>query len=62
MLDAPEPEDPGCAQPGAQLDRLEEYFIRQGGGPTSAANPNALLGNLRHQMNDARYLAAGGDY
>jgi len=51
----------GRANPGAQLDRLEEFFIRQGGGPTNRRNPNGGLANLRHQMGDPRYLGAGGD-
>jgi hypothetical protein len=52
----------GRAEPGAQLDRLEEYFIRLEGGPTNLSNPEGLLANLRHQMSDARYWGAGGDY
>ena len=44
----------GRAEPGSQLDRLEEYFIRGNGGP-------GPLSNRRHQMNDLRYVLAGGD-
>ena len=51
----------GRAQPGTDLDRLEEYFIRQEGGPTNASNPIGLLANKRHQMSDLRYVTAGGD-
>lgn len=51
----------GRANPGTELDRMEEYFIRQGGGPTNGSNPGGGLANLRHQMSDSRYLAAGGD-
>ena len=47
--------------PGTHLDRLEEYYIRQGGGPTKKGNPDGGLSNKRHQMNDQRYLDAGGD-
>ena len=52
----------GRAHPGTELDRLEEYHIRQLGGPTNKSNPDGLLANKRHQMSDARYEAAGGDY
>lgn len=52
----------GRADPGPQLDRLEEYYIRQRGGPTSLSNPNGGLANLRHQMSESRYLDAGGDW
>lgn len=52
----------GRANPGTELDRLEEYYIRQGGGPTNLSNPNGGLGNWRHQMSDSRYSDAGGDY
>jgi hypothetical protein len=52
----------GRANPGTELDRLEEFYIRQGGGPTNLGNPDGLLANLRHQMSDSRYAAAGGDY
>jgi hypothetical protein len=52
----------GRANPGTELDRLEEYYIRQGGGPTNLRNPNGGLGNWRHQMSDSRYADAGGDY
>ncbi len=51
----------GSAQPGTPLDRLEEYFIRQEGGPTNLSNPEGGLANARHQMSDPRYQAAGGD-
>jgi RHS repeat-associated protein len=51
----------GNRPPGVQLDRLEEYYIRQGGGPTNRGNPDGGLANRRHQMNDQRYLDAGGD-
>jgi len=46
----------------SELDRMEEYYIRQGGGPTNLGNPNGGLANLRHQMSDSRYWAAGGDF
>lgn len=49
----------GRARPGSQLDRMEEFYIRQGGGPTNLSNPNGGL--ARHQMNDQRYWGAGGD-
>ncbi len=52
----------GRARTGEQLDRKEEYYIRQMGGPKNKANPDGLLANKRHQMNDQRYLDAGGDY
>ncbi len=51
----------GRADPGTELDRMEEFFIRQEGGPTNVGNPNGGLANRRHQMNDSRYLGAGGD-
>jgi RHS repeat-associated protein len=51
----------GRARPGSELDRLEEYYIRQGGGPTNLSNPNGGLANWRHQMSDERYRSAGGD-
>ena len=51
----------GRANPGTELDRMEEFFIRQGGGPTNLGNPNGGLANLRHQMSDPRYWGAGGD-
>ena len=44
-----------------QLDRMEEFFIRGGGGPTNLGNPSGGLANLRHQMSDSRYRGAGGD-
>lgn len=52
----------GRSSPGSQLDRLEEFFIRQGGGPTTRRNPGGGLANRRHQMRDERYDAAGGGY
>ena len=48
-------------EPGVELDRLEEYYIREMGGPTNKGNPDGLLSNKRHQMSDRRYAAAGGD-
>jgi hypothetical protein len=51
----------GRANPGAELDRLEEYYIRQGGGPTNLGNPSGALANRRHQMSEERYRRAGGD-
>lgn len=51
----------GRAEPGVELDRLEEYFIRQGGGPTNISHPDGGLANWRHQMSDLRYGQAGGD-
>ncbi len=51
----------GRAEPGGQLDRMEEFFIRRGGGSTNLSNPDGGLANLRHQMSDLRYLKAGGD-
>ncbi len=50
----------GRAEPGPDLDRLEEYHIREGGGPTNKGNPDGGLANRRHQMSDQRYEAAGG--
>jgi len=52
----------GRSNPGSQLDRLEEFFIRQGGGPTTRRNPAGGLANRRHQMRDERYEAAGGGF
>ena len=52
----------GRQNPGAQLERLEEYFIRQLGGPTNLRNPFGGLANRRHQMRDERYFGAGGGY
>ncbi len=52
----------GRAEPGPQLDRLEEYHIRREGGPTNLSHPDGPLGNKRHQMSDTRYGTAGGDY
>jgi hypothetical protein len=51
----------GRAAPGVELDRLEEYYIRQHGGPTNRGNPGGGLANRRHQMSGGRYDAAGGD-
>lgn len=51
----------GRAEPGTALDRLEEFFIRQHGGPTTKRNPGGSLANKRHQMSDSRYQQAGGD-
>jgi hypothetical protein len=50
----------GRAKPGAELDRLEEFFIRGMGGPTTRRNPSGVLANRRHQMSDRRYQRAGG--
>lgn len=33
----------GRANPGIELDRMEEFYIRQGGGPTNLGNPNGGL-------------------
>lgn len=55
-------EELGRAKPSADLNRLEEYFIRQEGGPTNLSNAEGLLANARHQMSAERYAAAGGDY
>jgi hypothetical protein len=52
----------GRQNPGTQLDRLEEYFIRELGGPTTMRNPFGRLQNRRRQMRDERYFAAGGGY
>jgi RHS repeat-associated protein len=51
----------GRAGPGTELDRLEEYWIRELGGPTNKGNPGGLLANARHQMSDPRYQVAGGN-
>ena len=49
----------GRANPqNQQLRRLEEYHIRQGGGPQSAGGP---LANKRFEMADLKYQRAGGD-
>ncbi len=37
----------GRAKPGTQLDRMEEFYIREGGGPTNLSNPNGGLANMR---------------
>ena len=50
----------GRTAPGTELDRLDEYWIRKLGGPTTGANPAGLLANARHQMSEPRYWAAGG--
>lgn len=47
----------GRADPGLELDVLEESFIRQYGGLSGRGGD---LANLRHQMNNDRYIAAGG--
>jgi hypothetical protein len=52
----------GRAKPGRDLHRLEEFFIRSYGGPTTTSNPGGALANHRHQMSELRYQAAGGDY
>lgn len=52
----------GRSNPGSQLERLEEFFIRQGGGPTTRRNPAGGLANRRHQMREERYQAAGGGF
>jgi hypothetical protein len=51
----------GRAEPGSELDRLEEYWIRELGGPTSRGNPGGILANMRHQMSELRYQSAGGN-
>jgi hypothetical protein len=48
-------------EPGDNLDRLEEYYIRKYGGLTNTTHPDGGLENWRHQMSDNRYNAAGGD-
>ncbi|MFE9437474.1 polymorphic toxin-type HINT domain-containing protein [Streptomyces sp. NPDC006602] len=48
----------GRANPGQDLDVLEESWMRAGGGKKSV--PGSGLENTRVQMNDARYKAAGG--
>lgn len=52
----------GREAPGAQLERMEEYFIRQLGGPTNLRNPFGGIANRRHQMRYRRYDDAGGGY
>lgn len=52
----------GRAEPGTELDRLEEFNIRREGGPTNGRNPEGGLANKRHQMSQSRYQDAGGDY
>lgn len=47
-------------QPGVELDRLEEFHIRNEGGPTNKGNPDGGLSNMRHQRSDVRYNDAGG--
>lgn len=47
----------GRAKPGVKLDKLEEDFIRQSGGPS---NQGGTLANKRYQMSEERYRAAGG--
>lgn len=51
----------GNGLPQSQLDRFEQYFIQQLGGPTNKGNPNGGLANRQNQMNPNRYLDAGGD-
>ena len=51
----------GRAKPGKNLDRLEESWIRAGGGPTNKSHPDGGLENLRHQMSASRYRDAGGN-
>ncbi|MFE3553261.1 ricin-type beta-trefoil lectin domain protein [Streptomyces sp. NPDC059193] len=48
----------GRANPGQDLDVLEESWMRAGGG--KKAVPGSVLENSRVQMNDTRYKAAGG--
>ena len=48
-------------EPGTELDRYEEYWIRRLGGPTNKSNPNGGLSNKRHQMSEERYQDAGGN-
>lgn len=50
----------GRAEPGTDLNRLEEDWIRAGGGPTNRSHLDGGLSNRRHQMSDANYAAAGG--
>ena len=50
----------GRAERGLELERLEEYWIGELGGPTNKGNPDGLLSNKRHQMSDGRYENAGG--
>lgn len=47
--------------PGPELDKIEEDWIRAGGGPTNKTNPEGGLENKRHQMNDRRYREQGGE-
>jgi hypothetical protein len=35
----------GRANSGTELDRLEEFFIRQESGPTNLSNPDGWLAN-----------------
>ena len=49
----------GRAKPGDGLDRLEEFFIRAFGGPTTKRNPTGPLANRRHQMSERRYSGQG---
>jgi hypothetical protein len=48
----------GRANPGVDLDVLEESWMRAGGGKKSV--PGSVLQNKRVQMSDKRYKAAGG--
>jgi len=50
----------GRASPGRDLDKLEEDWIRQLGGPTNKSNPFGGLANKRHQVNAALYGLLGG--
>lgn len=47
----------GRAQPGKDLNVMEETHIRLGGGPT---NKGGKLANKRYQMSEKNYRAAGG--
>ncbi|MFF8280422.1 LamG-like jellyroll fold domain-containing protein [Streptomyces lateritius] len=48
----------GRANPGVDLDVLEESWMRAGGGKKTV--PGSVLTNSRVQMSDERYRAAGG--
>jgi hypothetical protein len=48
----------GRAEPGTELDVLEESMIRQNGG---LQREGGSLVNRRHQMSEGRYRANGGD-
>lgn len=47
--------------PGIVCRRLEEFYIRRDGGPTTRTSPDGSLANRRHQMREERYARAGGD-